>query len=55
VVIGDEPLNTIKDRRRRRLLCRGADITEGIMAAIFVHADAAKQVSERVPARPKKA
>jgi hypothetical protein len=23
-VIGDEPLNTIKDRRRRRLLCRGA-------------------------------
>jgi hypothetical protein len=31
------------------------DITEGIMAAIFVHADAAKQVSERVPARSKKA
>ena len=30
------------------------DITEGIMAAIFVHADAAKKVSERVPARPKK-
>ena len=23
VVIGDEPANTIKDRRRRRLLCRG--------------------------------
>jgi hypothetical protein len=23
-VIGDEPANTIKDRRRRRLLCRGA-------------------------------
>jgi hypothetical protein len=22
-VIGDEPSNTIKDRRRRRLLCRG--------------------------------
>jgi hypothetical protein len=30
------------------------DITEAIMAAIFVHADAAKKVSERVPARPKK-
>jgi len=30
------------------------DITEGIMAAIFVHADAAKEVSERLPARPKK-
>ena len=30
------------------------DITEGIMAAIFVHADAAKKVSTRVPARPKK-
>jgi len=29
------------------------DITEGIMAAIFVHADAAKKVSERVPARRK--
>jgi hypothetical protein len=29
------------------------DIIEGIMAAIFVHADAAKKVSERVPARPK--
>ena len=24
VVIGDEPENTIKDRRRPRLLCRGA-------------------------------
>src|ERR1700731_1315404 len=24
VVIGDEPANTINDRRRRRLLCRGA-------------------------------
>src|SRR5260370_42238632 len=24
VVIGDEPVNTIKDRRRPRLLCRGA-------------------------------
>jgi hypothetical protein len=24
VVIGDEPENTIKDRRRRRLLCREA-------------------------------
>jgi hypothetical protein len=24
VVIGDEPANTIDDRRRRRLLCRGA-------------------------------
>src|ERR1035437_3115556 len=24
VVIGDKPENTIKDRRRRRLLCRGA-------------------------------
>ena len=23
VVIGDEPANTINDRRRRRLLCRG--------------------------------
>jgi hypothetical protein len=23
-VIGDEPANTINDRRRRRLLCRGA-------------------------------
>ena len=30
------------------------DITEGIMAAIYVHGDAAKKVSERVPARPKK-
>jgi Domain of unknown function (DUF4145) len=30
------------------------DITEGIMAAIFVHAEAAKKVSERVPARSKK-
>jgi hypothetical protein len=29
------------------------DITEGIMAAIFVHADAAKKLSERVPARRK--
>ena len=29
------------------------DITEVIMAAIFVHADAAKKVSERVPARRK--
>ncbi len=29
------------------------DITEGIMAAIFVHVDAAKKVSERVPARRK--
>jgi Domain of unknown function (DUF4145) len=29
------------------------DITEGIMAAIFVHAEAAKKVSERVPARRK--
>jgi Domain of unknown function (DUF4145) len=29
------------------------DITEGIIAAIFVHADAAKKVSERVPARRK--
>ena len=26
--------------------------TEGILAAIYVHADAAKKVSERVPARP---
>jgi len=24
VVIGDEPANTINDRRHRRLLCRGA-------------------------------
>jgi hypothetical protein len=30
------------------------DITEGIMAAIYVHGDAAKKVAERVPARPKK-
>jgi hypothetical protein len=30
------------------------DITEGIMAAVFVHTAAAKKVSERVPARPKK-
>jgi Domain of unknown function (DUF4145) len=30
------------------------DITEGIMAAIFVHTNAAKELSERVPARPKK-
>ena len=30
------------------------DVTEGILAAIYVHADAAKKVSERVPARPKK-
>jgi hypothetical protein len=29
------------------------DIIEGIMAAIFVHANAAKKVSERVPARRK--
>jgi hypothetical protein len=29
------------------------DIIEGVMAAIFVHADAAKKVSERVPARRK--
>jgi|SRR4051794_2115845 hypothetical protein len=29
------------------------DITEGVLAAIFVHADAAKKVSERVPARRK--
>jgi hypothetical protein len=27
VVIGDEPVNTIKDRRRRRLLCRGAKVS----------------------------
>jgi hypothetical protein len=33
----------------------GLDITEGVLAAIFVHADAAKEVSARVPARPKKA
>jgi len=30
------------------------DITEGIIAAVFVHTDAAKKVSERVPGRPKK-
>jgi hypothetical protein len=30
------------------------DITEGIMAAIYVHGDAAKKMSARVPARPKK-
>jgi len=30
------------------------DITEGIMAAIYVHGDAAKEVSERVPPRRKK-
>jgi hypothetical protein len=30
------------------------DITEGVLAAIFVHADAAKQLSEKVPPRPKK-
>lgn len=29
------------------------DITEGVLAAIYVHADAAKEVSERVPARRK--
>ena len=30
------------------------DITEGVMAAIYVHGDAAKQVSARVPPRPKR-
>jgi Domain of unknown function (DUF4145) len=30
------------------------DISEGIMAAIYVHGDAAKKLSARVPARPKK-
>jgi Domain of unknown function (DUF4145) len=30
------------------------DITEGILAAIYVHGDAAKKVSSRVPPRPKK-
>jgi hypothetical protein len=30
------------------------DITEGILAAVFVHADAAKKVSARVPPRPNK-
>lgn len=30
------------------------DITEGVLAAIYVHGDAAKKVSKRVPTRPKK-
>ena len=30
------------------------DITQGVMAAIYVHGDAAKQVSARVPPRPKR-
>jgi Domain of unknown function (DUF4145) len=30
------------------------DIIEGVMAAIYVHGDAAKQVSARVPPRPKR-
>jgi hypothetical protein len=30
------------------------DITEGVLAAIFVHVDAAKEISQNVPARPKR-
>jgi hypothetical protein len=30
------------------------DITEGVLAAIFVHVDAAKEISQKVPSRPKK-
>jgi len=30
------------------------DLAEGVLAAIYVHAEAAKEVSERVPPRPKK-
>jgi hypothetical protein len=58
VVIGDKPENTIKDRRRRRLLCRGAKESYPpclsrvrLVTPRVLHGEASRKAECRKPAR----